>query len=120
VVILSILFEETPRVEPDRRAQVERLAGDIWRVALRFGFVEIPDLPAALGRVKGLRTTAPLDGAVYFASRDYVTAAPGRKRRLGGWPISLFAWMFRNAAKVVDRFDIPPASVIEIARQLEI
>jgi KUP system potassium uptake protein len=44
---------------------------------MRFGFVEIPNLTAALKRVKGLDPLIDLDNAIYFATRDLVVARPG-------------------------------------------
>jgi KUP system potassium uptake protein len=34
--------------------------------------------------------------------------------------VSLFAFLYRNAVKVVDRFGLPAKNVVEIARQIEI
>jgi KUP system potassium uptake protein len=34
--------------------------------------------------------------------------------------LPVFAFLYRNAVKVVDRFSLPPESVVEIARQIEV
>jgi len=34
--------------------------------------------------------------------------------------MALFAFLYRNSVKVVDRFNLVPANVVEIARQIEI
>jgi K+ transporter len=34
--------------------------------------------------------------------------------------LALFAFLYRNAVKAVDRFNLPPHNVVEIARQIEI
>ena len=34
--------------------------------------------------------------------------------------LPVFAFLYRNAVKVVDRFSLPPDRVVEIARQIEI
>jgi len=39
---------------------------------------------------------------------------------LTGWRLALFAFLYRNSVKVVDRFSLTPENVIEIARQIEI
>jgi K+ transporter len=54
-----------------------------------------------------------------FAARDLVARKP-RRSALTGWRIRLFAFLYRNSAKVVDRLNLPPDRVIEIARQIEI
>jgi KUP system potassium uptake protein len=118
VVLLTVIFEDAPRVTPRRRSRVDHIGDDIWRVTLRFGFVENPNLPAALGRLKNLECKANLSDAVYFAARDLVVGKPGG--RLRGGPLKLFAWLYRNAVKAEDRFSLPPKEVVEIAREIEV
>ena len=40
---------------------------------------------------------------------------PKRRSRL-----ALFAFLYRNAARAIDRFNLPPKSVIELSREIEI
>ncbi|WP_336298328.1 potassium transporter Kup [Sphingomonas sp. QA11] len=119
VIALTVLFEETPRVPDEERCAVELIATDFWHVTIRFGFIEIPDVAAALKRVKGLGGSIDLDKAVYFAMRDLVVSEP-RASILSRWALPLFAFLYRNAVRAVDRFSLPPANVVEVARQIEI
>jgi len=119
VVALTVVFEETPRVDADARCTVERIADGIWRVTLRFGFIEIPDLPAALKAAKGLDPSIDIDHALYFGSRDLAVPAPGHSP-LAAWRLGVFAFLYRNAVKAVDRFSLPASRVIEIAREVEV
>jgi K+ transporter len=59
------------------------------------------------------------DQAVFVAARDLVVRKPQRSA-LNGWRTALFALLYRNSAKIVDRLNLPPDRVIEIARQIEI
>jgi K+ transporter len=34
--------------------------------------------------------------------------------------LALFAFLYRNAARAIDRFSLPPKSVIELSREIEI
>ncbi len=119
VIALTVRFEEPPRIKSHERCTVEPIGEGIWSVTIRFGFVEIPDLAAALKRVKGLDRSIDLDKAVYFATRDLIVAKPGASL-LSRLRLPLFAFLYRNAVKVVDRFSLPPENVVEIARQIEI
>jgi KUP system potassium uptake protein len=119
VIALSVLFEETPRVPDDQRCALQPLGGGIWRVIIRFGFVEIPDLPAALKRMQGLDRAIDIDGAVYFATRDLAIPPPNASFP-SRWTVPIFAFLYRNAVRVVDRFSLPPANVVEVARQIEL
>ena len=118
-IALTVRFEEPPRVAEPERCNVETIGEGIWSVTIRFGFVEIPDLAAALKRVKGLDRSIDLDKAIYFATRDLVVAKPGTSL-LSRLRLPVFAFLYRNAVKVVDRFSLPPERVVEIARQIEI
>ena len=119
VIALTILFEESPRIVDGSRCSVEKIAAGIWRVTMRFGFIEIPDLNASLKRVKGLDPSIDLDHATYFATRDLIVARPGSSM-FAHWRLAIFAFLYRNAVKVVDRFSLPPDRVVEIARQIEL
>ena len=59
------------------------------------------------------------EGAGYFAARDLIVRKPGRGR-LSHWRLPLFAFLYRNAAKVVDRFSLPSGNVVEVARKIEV
>jgi KUP system potassium uptake protein len=119
IIALSVLFEETPRVADEDRFQVEPIAEGIWRVTLRFGFIEIPDLSEALRRIEGLDPSIDLDKAIYFGTRDLIVRKPGSPL-FSHWRLPLFAFLYRNAVKMVDRFNLPSQNVVEIARQIEI
>jgi len=60
-----------------------------------------------------------LDNAVYFGTRDLIVRRPGSSL-FTHWRLPLFAFLYRNAVKMVDRFNLPPQNVVEIARQIEI
>jgi KUP system potassium uptake protein len=119
VIALTVVFEETPRVPDAERGAVTHVVDGIWRVVMRFGFVEIPDLGVALSRLEGLDASVDLAGAVYFATRDLVVSKP-HSPRYARWRTPIFAYLFRNAIKVVDRFNLPAKNVVEIARPIEI
>jgi KUP system potassium uptake protein len=119
VISLSVVFADTPRVVAPNCTVVSKVAEGWWQVVAQFGFVEIPDLTRALREVQGMDATIDLDHAVFIASRDLIVHKPGSKA-LRGRRLALFAFLYRNAVKAVDRFHLPPQNVVEIARQLEI
>jgi KUP system potassium uptake protein len=118
-VALSIVFENTPRIVGPICTVVESVGEGLWHVVARFGFFEIPDLRLALSQAHGLDSDVDLDGARFVGTRDLVVSKPV-KPTLRGWRMALFAFLYRNSVKVVDRFDLPAANVVEIARQIEI
>ncbi len=117
VLGLTVFFTEMPRVPDHERATVHNLPGGFWHVTVRYGFMEIPTLRTALAAALAQGCPLDLDRAVYFASRDEViqnTAHP----RLTIWQRNLFSFMYRNAVRASDRFDLPPNQFVEVARQV--
>ena len=119
VVSLTVRFEEYPRVPLDQRAELEQIAGDFWHVTIRFGFVENPDVSSALACAKEKGCPIDLDDAVYFAARDEVVRRPGPPR-LTPWRRILFAFLYRNAVRAPDLFDLPADRFLEVGRQIEL
>jgi KUP system potassium uptake protein len=119
VVTLTVEFDETPRVSDQQRCYAEYVAEGIWHATVRFGFMEIPDLRRALANLKHLDPAIDTDKGVYFAARDLIVRKLGHAA-LSHWRLPLFAFLYRNAVKVVDRFNLPPRNVVEIARKIEV
>ncbi|PPQ27359.1 potassium transporter Kup [Rhodopila globiformis] len=117
VVTLTVRFEEYPRVPLSQRAEIKRLGDDFWHVTVRFGFVEIPNLAAALACAREQGCPLKLDDAVYFAAQDEVVRKADRPR-LPGWRRMLFAVMYRNAVRAPDRFDLPAERFLEVGQQI--
>jgi KUP system potassium uptake protein len=69
--------------------------------------------------LKGLGDEIDIDHAIFFGNRDLATRRPFAPR-LPGWQLSLFAFLYRNAVKMFDRFNLPPEHVLEISREIEI
>jgi KUP system potassium uptake protein len=119
VIMLTVEFDEIPRVSGEQRCHAEHIADGVWHATVRFGFLEIPDLRRALANLKHLDPLLDTKHAVYFAARDLIVRNPGHGA-LSHWRLPLFAFLYRNAVKVVDRFNLPPRNVVEIARKIEV
>ncbi|MGA9868886.1 MAG: KUP/HAK/KT family potassium transporter [Acetobacteraceae bacterium] len=119
VVTLTVQFERVPRVADAERLEVEVVGEGIWNMTVRFGFVEIPNLPRALEAARAQGCEIDIGHAIYFGGRDEVVRSP-RDRLLPGWRRVMFAFMYRNAVHTVDRFDLPRDRFLELGRQLEL
>ena len=118
-IALSVIFENTPRIIGPHCIVVDNVGAGLWHVEARFGFFEIPDLRRALLNAHGLDAAIDFDEALFVGTRDLIV----HKRQgaaLRGWRLALFAFLYRNSVKTVDRFNLAPENVIEIARQIEI
>jgi KUP system potassium uptake protein len=119
VIALTVKFEEIPRVAPRERIELAKLAEGFWHITMHFGFVQVPDIPAALRQAKDHGCPIDLQDAIYFGSRDAVICSKQRS-----WVmrvrLRLFMLMFRNSVRAVDLFNIPPQNFVEVGRQIEI
>ena len=86
---------------------------------MHFGFVQVPDIPAALRQAKGLGCPIDLENAVYFGARDALVCSK-RRSWLVRASLRLFTLMFRNSVQAVDLFNLPPKNFVEVGRQIEI
>jgi len=118
VIALTIGFEGVPRVRPDDRIRCRKLGEGVWQMTVHFGFVEIPDLPAAIAKAK--REGLPAwEKPTYFVERYEPVSRTGHSL-LARARIKLFAFMVRNSAHVVDRFRIPVDALVEVGRRVEL
>jgi len=115
VLFVSVQVGEAPHSEAGERAEVTALGEGFYRVVLHYGFMEEPDVPAALA------TTAlelkPMD-TTYFLGRE--TVVRSRTRRLSRWRSALFTLMNRNAVAASAFFRLPPNRVVELGTQIEL
>jgi KUP system potassium uptake protein len=118
-IALSVVFESTPRIAGPTCRVVENVGEGLWHLVARFGFLEIPDLRQALLKTQGLPADIDFDKAMFVGTRDLVVSRR-EDASLRGWRMALFAFLYRNSVKIVDRFNLEPSNAIEIARQIEI
>ena len=120
-VILTVETLNVPYAPADKRMKIETISGeDFYRVVLRFGFMETPDVPLALMRTcdQCELTFNPMD-TTYFASRETIVASR-RHRGMAAWRDKLFAVMHRNAAPATGFFRIPGNRLVELGAQVSI
>jgi KUP system potassium uptake protein len=118
-IALSVVFESTPRISGPTCSVLDNVGEGLWHLVARFGFLEIPDLRQALLNTRGLPADIDFDKAMFVGTRDLVVSRRD-DANLRGWRMALFAFLYRNSVKIVDRFNLEPSNAIEIARQIEI
>lgn len=118
VVLLTVRYEDRPRVSRAERMEVEDFGDGFFRVVLHYGFMDEPDIPLALSHCphQGLDFT-PMR-TTYFLSRETVIAS----KRLGmaPWRENLFVFLMKNANGNLRFFKLPVNRVIELGTQVEI
>jgi len=118
-IALTVKFDYIPRVASRDRIELAKLAEGFWHITVHFGFVQVPDIPAALRQAKDRGCPIDLDDAIYFGARDTIVCSKKRNWLVRA-SLRLFTLMFRNSVRAVDLFKIPPEKFVEIGRQIEI
>jgi KUP system potassium uptake protein len=119
VVFLTVEFRDTPWVTLEQRLACERLDERCWRVHLRYGFMNHPDLAGDLAFAGSCGVELDPAQVSFFLSREkIVPVKAGRGMAL--WRDRLFAAMARNAGSVTDYFNIPTNRVVELGTRVEI
>ena len=118
-VFLTVDTLTVPYAPREQRMKIAPIGDDFYRVVLRYGFMESPDVPLALmGSCDHCALSCnPMD-TTYFASRETIVA--GRQRGMPVWRDKLFAVMHRNAAPATSFFRIPGNRLVELGAQVEI
>jgi KUP system potassium uptake protein len=118
-VFLTVDTLNVPHAPKDKRLKIESIGNDFYRVVIRFGFMETPDVPLALMRScdQGGIHFDPMD-TTYFASRETIIASAHRGMPV--WRDKLFALMHRNAASATGFFRIPGNRLVELGAQVQI
>jgi KUP system potassium uptake protein len=117
-VFLSVATEEVPHVADAERVSVRELGHGFYAVGIRYGFMEDPDIPEALTRVKVPGLDLAPGRTTFFLGRE--TLIPSRRRGMAVWREKLFAMMSRNARPATAFFGLPPNRVVELGAQIEL
>jgi KUP system potassium uptake protein len=118
IVFMSIQTAEEPWVESDRRVSVEGLGEAIALVRVRFGFMETPDVPAAVKVSESMGVHVDKKDLSFFVSRAHLVE--GDERGIWTWLRGLFIFLYRNQADPAEYYQIPPGRVVDLGAQITI
>jgi KUP system potassium uptake protein len=118
VVFLTVVYAEVPYIPLPGRVLIEDLGNAFYRLRIFYGFMDEPDIPAALERCDCEGLEFDLFATSFFVSRETVVPSDGGE--MAHWRKELFSTMADLASSVVDYFKIPPNRVIELGTRVEI
>ncbi len=118
VVLLTVRFETTPRVAAEQRTEIEEIYDEFFRVTVRYGFSESPEVFDDLCRALSTVTKVKPGQITFYQSRELLlTNGPGK---MALWRKKLFVFLSRIARPATGYFELPPRQVIELGIQLEL
>jgi KUP system potassium uptake protein len=118
VVILMVVTKPVPHVPEKQRCQVRDLGAGVFELTLTYGFMEDPDVPAALVSACDRGLVIDQSDVTFFLGRETLiaTRAPG----MAPWREHLFVLIARNAGRATAFFRLPPERVVELGVQVEL
>ena len=135
VVLMSIKTQDVPEVSSEERLSLERLEHGFHRVTARYGFMETPDVPEILYRLRQMGLKAKQNETTFYLGHERILVLdhqrggpkPGTRRMpedtefndMSRWRKKLFVLMQRNARSATEFFGIPPNRVVEMGGQVE-
>jgi len=117
-VLLTVCVEDKPYVTKGNRLLVDDLGKHFYRVRVFYGFMETPDLPAALELCASFGLPFDMMSTSFFISRAMIVSSP--HPGMIKWRERLFIGLSKNAMNAADFFKIPPNRVIEMGTRIAI
>ena len=119
VVLLTFVSDRRPRVPFHERHSVHRLGHGFYRIQVRLGFMQTPDIPLSLINCNRLGFDADLDHKNYYIGHETIV-----RREVGSSmdPVSfsIFSFLNRIASRAPDFFKIPDDAIIEVGFRADI
>jgi KUP system potassium uptake protein len=118
VVLLSVVPSSVPYVEGSERVRMEALGQGFFRVSVRTGFMETPNVPEVLEQCRSAGLGGrPMETSYYLGREHLLITGPSRMAR---WRKQLFVVMSRNARSAAQFFGLPSNRVVELGAQIEL
>jgi KUP system potassium uptake protein len=119
VILLTVQTANDPVVPREERYAVTPLEEGFWRVVIRFGFMEEPDVPPVLHEaVERHKIPFPSGEVTYYLGRENFVASS--KGQMGAVAESIIAFLQRNAIAADRYFGLPHRHVVEIGTQMDL
>lgn len=120
VVFLTFTTEEVPHIPAEERVEVKAIGNNqgFYRVLVRYGFMESPNVPEVLDLCKAHGLHLNIMTTTFFLGRE--TLIPSKRPGMVKWRERLFAFLSRNAQTATAFFEIPPGQVVELGVRVEL
>ena len=119
VVLLTVRTRDVPYVPEGRRLEaVDALGKGFHRVAVAYGFLDQPDVPAALASCRARGLAIDPERLSYFIGRE--TLIPTPRPPLGPVEARVFATLAAGNLSATTYFRVPPDRVVELGTQIQV
>jgi KUP system potassium uptake protein len=118
MVLLTVKFLDYPHTSNDERVTVEDLPNEFYRVTVRYGFKDEPDLPRDLVLCAEQGLVLDAMDTSFFVGKEILIAS--NASGMAFWRKKIFIGLFRSAETITNQFKLPPNRVVELGSQLKI
>jgi len=118
LVFITVETTDEPRAESTERVIVRQLPLGAWLVEARFGYMEQPDVPAALRACEPFGLAIDPRQASYFLGRRVIRMSA--HSALPFWQQRIFIMLANQSARAIEFFRIPPDRVVELGMQMSV
>jgi KUP system potassium uptake protein len=118
LVFVSVDTTTEPRVDRNERVSVKQLPLGAWQVEAKFGYMEQPDVPAALRACERFGLSIDPRQASYFMGRRAIRISA--RSTMPFWQQRLFIMLANQSARAIEFFRIPPDRVVELGMQMSV
>jgi KUP system potassium uptake protein len=119
VALLTFVADRRPRVPFAERHSVHRLGHGFYRIQVRLGFMQTPDIPLTLLNCNRLGFDADLEHQNYYVAHETVVRRD-KDSAMGPVSFSIFSFLNRISSRAPDFFKIPHDAIIEVGFRVEI
>jgi KUP system potassium uptake protein len=117
-VVLTIVTTDTPRASNEDRVIMTPVSPHFSKVALKFGYMETPNVPRALAIARRQGWSFDIMSTSFFLSRRALK--PAAHSGMPRWQDYLFIWLAKRASDATDFFQIPTGRVVEVGTQVTV
>lgn len=123
VVIVSVVTEAVPRVRDENRVSVGELGfrdDGIVFATIRAGYMERPNVPAALSLLAPADTEGGIDPTTASFYLSHIDLVPGSQDNMVAWRKRLFIATSRITADAAGYFNLPRDRTIIVGSRMEV
>jgi len=116
---MTFVADQRPRVPLGERHLIEGLGHGIYRIQVRLGFMQPPDIPLTLKNCKMLGFEVDRNQVHYYIAHEIVVRR-ARNSKISAVPFAIFAFLTHIASRAPDFFKIPHEGLSEVGFDIEI
>lgn len=117
-VLFCVVTEEMPTIHRSEQLLLHALGEGLWRVVVRYGYMQSPNLEEAIARVREQGVPLAPGSTAFIFNREMIIT--GGNAPMWHWQKRLYGVLSRNANSVKDYYQLPPSQIIEIGLPLQI